>query len=122
MNKNTAKNIDDYIDRFPKDVQRLLKQLRATVKKTAPQAQEKISYAMPAFALNGILVYFAAYQSHIGFYPGAAAILSFKKDIQKFKSSKGTIQFPLDKPLPLALVVRIVKYRVQQNLQKKKRP
>jgi uncharacterized protein YdhG (YjbR/CyaY superfamily) len=121
IDKKTAKNLDDYMGRFPKETQRLLIQMRVTIEKAAPQAGEKISYGMPAFTLNGILVWFAAHKSHVGFYPRASAIAAFKKELSAYKGAKGSVQFPLDKPLPLALVGRIVKFRVKQNLSKKKK-
>ena len=114
------KTIDDYIASFPKDLQTILEQMRAIIKKAAPKAKEVISYAMPAFKLNGMLVYFAGYKKHIGFYPMPAAINAFKKDLSVYKSSKGAVQFPLDKPLPSALITKIVKYRIAENLQKAK--
>ena len=114
------KTIDDYIASFPKDLQTILEQMRAIIKKAAPKAKEVISYAMPAFKLNGMLVYFAGYKKHIGFYPMPAAINAFKKDLSVYKSSKGAVQFPLDKPLPSALITKIVKYRIAENLQKGK--
>jgi uncharacterized protein YdhG (YjbR/CyaY superfamily) len=117
--KNTiAENIDDYIAEFPKEIQKKLKDLRATIKKAAPKAEEKISYAMPTFAMNGNLVHFAAFKNHIGFYPAPRAIQEFKKELAGYEGSKGTVQFPLDKPLPLSLISKIVKYRVAQNLEK----
>jgi uncharacterized protein YdhG (YjbR/CyaY superfamily) len=121
MNKKTPESIDDYVERFPKAVQQLLEKMRLTIKKAAPQAKEKISYSMPAFALDGILVWFAAHKSHIGFYPGAAGIASFKKELSAYKGAKGSVQFPFAEPLPLALVSRIVRFRVKQNLSKKKK-
>jgi len=121
MNKKIPKDIDDYVGDFPKEVQQLLEKMRLTIKKAAPGAREKISYGMPTFALDGNLVCFAAYKRHIGFYPGAAAIAAFKKDLSGYKWAKGSVQFPLDEPLPLALVSRIVKFRVKQNLSKKKK-
>jgi len=111
-------NIDEYIAGFPAEIQGLLEQMRATVKNVAPQAEEVISYGMPAFKLNGILVWFAAYSKHIGFYPHNTGIVAFKKELTPYKSSKGAIQFPLDKPLPLDLIAEIVKFRVIENLQK----
>jgi uncharacterized protein YdhG (YjbR/CyaY superfamily) len=114
-NKN-PKDIDDYADRFPKEVQRLLNDMRLTIKKAAPKAEETISYGIPAFRLNGMLVWFAAFKSHIGFYPGAGAMMAFKKELAAYKGAKGSVQFPFDEPLPLALVSRIVKFRVKQNL------
>ncbi len=121
MNKQAPRNFDEYMERFPAEVQRLLSQMRRTIRKAAPQATEKISYGIPAFTLNGMLVWFAAFKKHIGFYPGAGAIATFKKELSGYKSAKGSVQFPLDRPLPLALVSRIVKFRVKQNLSRKKK-
>ncbi len=121
MTEKTPKNFDDYVDRFPKDVQRLLQKMRLTIKKAAPQAKETISYGIPAFTLNGMLVWFAAFQNHIGFYPRTSAIAAFKKELSAYKGAKGSVQFPFDKPLPLALVSRIVKFRVKHNLDKRSR-
>ena len=116
----TYKNIDDYIASFPKDLQIILEQMRTIIRKAAPKAEEVISYAMPAFKLNSVLVYFAGYKNHIGFYPMSAAIIAFKKELSIYKSSKGAVQFPLDKPLPSALITKMVKYRIAENLQKAK--
>ena len=120
MNREQAGfgSIDDYIATFPEDVQVILQKLRATIKAAAPDAEEKISYQMPAFALNGILVYFAAYKNHIGFYPTGSGIEAFKAELAGYEGSKGTVRFPIDKPLPLALIRKIVKYRVAENLKK----
>jgi uncharacterized protein YdhG (YjbR/CyaY superfamily) len=118
--KKPPQEIDDYIDGYPKDVQRLLKQMRRTVKKAAPNAQEKIAYGIPTLTLNGNLVHFAAFKRHIGFYPGAAGIATFKEQLSAYKSARGSVQFPFDKLLPLALVSRITKFRVRQNLRKRK--
>jgi len=117
-NTSPAENVDAYIARFAPTTQKLLKQLRATIKKAAPLAEEVISYGMPAYKYHGILVYFAGYEHHIGFYPTASGIENFKKEIAGFKHSKGAVQFPPDKPLPLSLVTAIVKFRVQLNLEK----
>jgi len=114
-------DIDKYIAGFTKDKQKLLEQLRTTIRKAAPQAQETISYGMPAFKLNGMLVFFAAWKNHIGFYPTSSGIKAFKKDLSVFNVSKGTIQFPLDKPLPKGLVTKIVKFKVKENLEKTKK-
>jgi len=114
----TPVNTDAYISGFPKETQKLLKLMRATIKKAAPMASEKISYGIPTFTLNGNLVHFAAYEKHIGFYPGAKAITVFKKEISAYKWAKGSVQFPLDEPLPLKLITKIVKFRVQENLKK----
>jgi uncharacterized protein YdhG (YjbR/CyaY superfamily) len=120
MNRKTPKDIDDYISRYPADVQELLQKMRRTIHKAAPKATETIGYGIPAFRLDGMLVWFAAFKSHIGFYPGAGAIKEFKQELSAYKAAKGSVQFPLDQPLPLALVSHIVKFRVQQNLGKKK--
>jgi uncharacterized protein YdhG (YjbR/CyaY superfamily) len=116
--KTSFKNIDEYIALFPKEIQSLLQQMRATIKAAAPEAVEKISYQMPTFFLNGNLVHFAAFKSHIGFYPVPTGIEKFKKELSIYKTTKGAVQFPLDKPLPLALITKIVKFRVAENLRK----
>ncbi len=120
MNKIDATSIDSYIASFPETIQHLLRQMRATIKKAAPKAEEKISYAMPTFFLNGNLVHFAGYKTHIGFYPAPSGIAAFKKELTVYKNAKGSVQFPLDEPLPLTLITKIVKYRVKENLEKKK--
>jgi uncharacterized protein YdhG (YjbR/CyaY superfamily) len=109
-------NVDQYIAGFPEEIQKLLLQMRGAIKKAAPQAEEVISYAMPAFKLNGILVWFAAHTKHISLYPRGSGIDEFKKELANYKLSKGTIQFTLDKPLPVALITKIVKFRVAENL------
>jgi uncharacterized protein YdhG (YjbR/CyaY superfamily) len=114
-NKIAFTTIDEYIATFPKEVQQILKGLRKTIKAAAPDAEERISYQMPAFSLNGILVYFAAYKKHIGFYPGASGIQVFTKELSGYKGGKGSVQFPIDKPLPLALISKIVKFRVSES-------
>jgi uncharacterized protein YdhG (YjbR/CyaY superfamily) len=111
------KDVDEYISNFPVEVQQLLEQVRQTIKLVAPQAEEVISYSMPAFKLNGILVWYAAYTKHIGFYPKTSAIEAFKKEISIYKSAKGSVQFPLDNPLPLNLISEMVKFRINENLQ-----
>ena len=116
--KKIANGIDDYVDRFPEQVRQRLTQMRQTIRKAAPKAEEAISYGIPSFKLGGSLVWFAGYKRHIGFYPGSAAVAAFKKELSAYKGAKGSVQFPLDKPLPLALVSRIVKFRVKQNLSK----
>jgi len=113
-------SIDEYIMTFPKDVQEVLKELRETIKAAAPNAGERISYQMPTFFLKGNLVHFAAYQKHIGFYPTPSGIQAFKKELSVYKNAKGSVQFPIDKPLPLELISRIVKFRVAENLRKDK--
>lgn len=114
-------NIDEYMINFPESTLLMMEQLRETIHKAAPEAEEVISYSMPAFKWNGILVYFAGYKNHIGFYPGSGAIKTYEKELTKFKTSKGAIQFPLDKPLPLGLVTKIVKLRIKQNKEKMKK-
>ncbi len=111
-------NTDAYIAEFPKETQVLLEQMRKTIQEAAPGAEEIISYAMPSYKLHGILVHFAGYANHIGFYPGAAGIEAFKDALSSYKWAKGSVQFPIDKPLPLKLVTEIVKFRVQQNKEK----
>lgn len=112
--------IDEYIKTFPKEIQVILEKMRQTIRKSAPQASETISYRMPTFKLNGNLVHFAAFKHHVGFYPTPSAILKFKKELSPYKFAKGSTQFPLDKPIPIALVKKIVAFRVKENLKKKK--
>ena len=119
--RKTAKSFGDYLDRFPKDVQQRLQKMRLTVKKAAPQAKEKISYGIPSFTLNGMLLWFAAFKNHIGFYLRASAIAAFQKELSVYKGAKGSVQFPFDKPLPLLLISRIVKFRAKENLSKSKK-
>ncbi len=114
----TFTTIDEYIASFSHETQAILEQLRQTIRKAAPDATEKISYQMPTFYLNGNLVHFAAYKNHIGFYPAPSGIVAFESELTKYKTSKGAIQFPLDKPLPLALVKKIVAFRVHENIAK----
>lgn len=115
----TAKNtINDYISSFPSEIQELLEEIRLTIKKAAPEATEKISYAMPTFYLHGNLVHFAAYKNHIGFYPAPSGLKAFPTEISNYKNSKGAVQFPLDKPIPFDLITKIVKYRVNENLER----
>lgn len=111
---------DSYIASFPKETQKLLKEVRKTIKEAAPGAEELISYGMPAFKLNGPVAYFAGYEHHIGFYPTGSGIAAFKDEIQKYKNSKGAVQFPLDKPIPVALIKKMVKFKVKENLEKVK--
>lgn len=113
------KNTDDYIKSFPKDVRQRLEQIRTIIKNTAPDAEESISYGMPAYKLKGKpLVYFAAFKNHIGFYATPSGHSEFAKELSKYKQGKGSVQFTLDKPLPLGLITKIVKFRVKENLQK----
>ncbi len=110
--------IDEYISAFPADIQELLQELRKTIRKAAPAAEECIAYAMPAYKLNGPLVYFAGYKGHIGFYATPTGHEAFKKELSKYKEGKGSVQFPLDEPIPLKLVEKIVKFRVKENMAK----
>jgi uncharacterized protein YdhG (YjbR/CyaY superfamily) len=111
-------NIDAYIAQFPEDVQGLLEKIRVTVKEAAPDAKETINYAMPTFTLKGNLVHFAAFKSHIGFYPAPTGIEAFEKELSMYKRAKGSVQFPLDKPMPFSLISKIVQFRVKENLEK----
>jgi uncharacterized protein YdhG (YjbR/CyaY superfamily) len=120
-NKTTAKDIDEYIAGFPKDIQAILQKIRQTVKKAAPDATEKISYQMPTFYLNGNLVHFAAFKQHIGFYPTPSGTAKFKKEISGYQAAKGSIQFPLDQPIPYELIRQIVEFRVKENSAKAKK-
>lgn len=114
-------NMNEYISMFPEAVKIILEQVRATIKKAAPTAEEKISYGIPAFnLLNSNLIYFAGYKNHIGLYPAPLGIESFKKEIEKYQHGKGTLQFPLDKPMPLRLITKIVKFRVKEHNEKTK--
>ncbi len=115
------KTIDDYIKIFPQDVESILERMRQTIRKAAPEAVESISYQMPTFKLNGKnLVYFAGYKNHIGFYPVPSGIRAFKKELSQYKTGKGSVQFPIDKPVPYDLVKKIVMFRVKENMKKKK--
>lgn len=118
--KRSYSTIDEYIAQFTDEIQVILQNIRNEIKKAAPEANEKISYQMPAFDLNGILVYFAAFKNHIGFYPTASGIEAFKDELTGYKWSKGAIQFPLDQPIPYDLVQKITLYRVNENRLKQK--
>ncbi len=113
--------IDEYITGFPADVRRKLREVRSAIKKTAPNAIENISYRMPGFVYNGSLVWFAALKNHIGFYPTSSGIREFEDELKKYKYSKGAIQFPIDEPIPLILITKIVKFRVAENTAKKQK-
>jgi len=114
----SIENVESYIATFPKETQKLLEQIRQTIRSVAPRATEKIGYGIPTFVLNGNLVHYAGYKNHIGFYPGAAGIAKFQEELSVYKGAKGSVQFPLDQPLPLKLVSEITKFRVVQNEQK----
>jgi uncharacterized protein YdhG (YjbR/CyaY superfamily) len=117
--KPASASIDDYISGFPEDVQKKLRDLRTLIRGEAPDAAEKISYKMPTFYLNGNLVHFAAHSRHIGFYPTPSAILKFKRELSRYENAKGSVQFPLEEPLPLELIKRMVRFRVQENVKKR---
>lgn len=123
MEKSTSNtefhNIDEYIAMFPKEVQDKLREMRELIQETAPQAEETISYKMPTFRLNGILVHFAAYKNHIGFYPTPSGIEAFKDELSIYKHSKGSVQFPLEEPLPFDIIRKIVVFRINENNSKK---
>ena len=122
MKSTVAENIDAYIAGFPEEVQTALEQVRAAIKKAAPEATETIKYAMPTFILNGNLVHFAAYKTHIGLYPVPTGVEAFDKMLAPYQTSgKGTVQFPLDKPMPVALIGKIVQYQVKRNMEKVKK-
>ncbi len=114
--KTSFKSIDGYIEQFPAEIQMILQKIRSVIKEAAPEATEKISYQMPTFFLKGNLVHFAAFKTHIGFYPVPSGIDKFKDELSQYKGGKGSVQFPLDKPMPLDLIKRIVLFRVEENL------
>jgi uncharacterized protein YdhG (YjbR/CyaY superfamily) len=114
-------SIDEYIAGFQPDVQALLKKMRATIRNVAPDAEETISYQMPTFRLHDNLVHFAAFKQHVGFYPTPSGIENFSNELAGYKTSKGAIQFPLDKPIPFNLISEIVKFRVQENVERMER-
>ena len=115
-----AGNMDEYIAGFPKDTQKILEEMRAAIKKAAPEAEETIKYNIPAFTFKGNLVSFAAYKSHIGFYPAPTRVEAFKKQLLPYAGAKATARFPLDSALPLALISKMVKFQVKRNLEKAK--
>ncbi|WP_338472425.1 DUF1801 domain-containing protein [Niallia sp. XMNu-256] len=120
MDKNKVKfqTVDEYIEQFPVELQDVLQKLRVMIKEAAPEAEEKISYQMPAYSLNGALVYFAAWKNHIGFYPTPSGIHAFKEELLQYKGTKSSIHFPLTEPLPNELITKIVKFRVAENKKK----
>jgi uncharacterized protein YdhG (YjbR/CyaY superfamily) len=117
-NKTIPKDIDEYIASFPKDIQEILEKLRTTIRKAAPDAEEIINYQIPTFTLKGNLVHFAAFKKHIGFYPTPKGIEVFKKELSAYEGAKGSVKFPLDKPIPFDLISKIVTYRVKENLER----
>ena len=120
-NQKKFKNIDEYISVFPRDIQITLQQIRETIHKAAPKATEVISYNMPAFKQNGVLVYFAAFKNHIGFFPTSSGIKKFSKELSSYETSKGTIRFPLDKKIPLSLIRKIARFRLNEDLEKQRK-
>ena len=114
--ENNFNSIDQYISRFTAEVQEILKTLRKVIKESAPDAEEKISWQMPTFVLHGNLVHFAAFKNHIGFYPAPSGVLEFQKESSEYKCAKGSIQFPITKPLPYELIRKVVKFRVEENI------
>jgi|SRR5687768_4494591 len=118
MKAKQLNSIDEYIADFPDDVQKAMEKVRSTIKKAAPRAEEAIKYQIPTFVLNGNLIHFAGYKNHIGLYPGSKAIEEFEDELSSYKISKGTVQFPLDKPMPVGLINKITKFCVKRNLAK----
>lgn len=116
--QTTPKDIDEYIAGFPKEVQEILKKIRKTIREAAPDAEEAIKYQIPTFTLKGNLVHFAAFKKHIGFYPAPRGIEEFKDELSVYKGAKGSVQFPLEEPIPYDLISRIVKFRVSDNLER----
>ena len=116
--RTTPDSIDAYIETFPADIQKKLQELRETIHVAAPEASEKISYQIPTFYLKGNLVHFAAFKDHISFFPTSSGIEAFWQELSVYKGAKGTVRFPLDQPLPLELISRIVKFRVSENLKR----
>ena len=114
------KNIDEYIATFPKEVQSILQSVRTTIGMAAPEAEETINYQMPTFKLHGNLVHFAGYKNHVGLYPAPSGIEAFKKQLSVYKGAKGSVQFPIDQPMPLELISKIVKFRVKETMEKEK--
>jgi uncharacterized protein YdhG (YjbR/CyaY superfamily) len=121
MIPHKAASVNEYIAGFPEEIQDRLQSIRETIRKAAPEAEEVISYQMPAYKLNGILVYFAACKNHLGFYPASTGIAVFSSELADFKTSKGAVQFPYDRPLPLELIAQIVAFRDAENREKKAR-
>jgi uncharacterized protein YdhG (YjbR/CyaY superfamily) len=116
----TFKDVNEYISSHPKEIQKILKQFRATIKKAAPLAEEAISYGMPSYKYNGVLAYFGAFKNHIGFYAMPTGHAHFKKELSVYKVGKGSVQFPIDKPMPIALITKMIKFRLKENMEKAK--
>jgi uncharacterized protein YdhG (YjbR/CyaY superfamily) len=120
IKRTKFEDIDSYIASFPEDTRRLLQKLRITISKAAPEAKETINYGIPTFTLKGNLVHFATFKNHIGFYPTPSGIEAFKKELSAYEGAKGSVQFPLAKPIPFDLISKIVEFRVKENLKKVK--
>ena len=118
MEKSPAKSIDEYIKRYPKDIQAILQKIRGTIKSAAPDAKEAISYQMPTFKLGGNLVHFAAFARHISFFPTSSGIAKFKEELEGYETAKGTVRFPIGKAIPYGLISRITKFRVKEVREK----
>ena len=116
--QTTPRNIDEYIADFPPDVQAILEKMRATIRKAAPDAEEAIKYRLPTFVLSGNLVHFGAFKKHIGFYATPTGNKKFREELSAYEGAKGSVQFPLDKPIPFNLVSKMVKFRVKENLER----
>jgi len=116
--ETTPQDIDEYIASFPKDIQEILEKIRITIRKAAPDAEETIKYQLPTFTLKGNLVHFGAFKKHIGFYPTPTGTEEFKNELSVYEGAKGSVRFPLDKPIPFDLISKIVKFRVQENLER----
>ncbi len=118
--QTSPQNIDEYIAGFPRNVQAILQEVRRTIKRAAPDAEEAIKYQIPTFVLSGNLVHFAAFQKHVGFYPTPSGIRAFKGELSEYNSAKGSVQFPIDQPIPYDLIEKIVKFRVKETREKTK--
>jgi len=121
MDKPPPKSIDEYIERFPENIQVILQKIRLTIKRAAPDAKEAISYQIPTFKLGGNLVHFAAFAKHISFFPTSSGIATFKKELEVYETSKGTVRFPIGKPIPYELISKITKFRVKEVIEKGKK-
>lgn len=117
-NKTTPRDMDEYIAGFPEDVQEILQKVRMTIREAVPEAEETINYQIPTFTLKGNLVHFAGYKKHIGFYPTPSGIEKFENELSAYQGAKGSVKFPLDKPIPYDLITKIVAFRVEENLEK----
>lgn len=116
----SPEKMDEYIAGFPQHIREVLEKMRAIIRKAAPEAEETINYGVPTFTLKGNLVHFGGFKNHIGFYPAPSGIDAFKKELSVYEGAKGSVKFPVDKPLPVNLITKIVKFRVKENLEKTK--